>query len=536
MADPLVLAYAPFDSASPLAPSELQALYLSACDPQLLETDQFTNPSFPYSTLYNYAPLDAPRASPSSSFISICQPEPSVLLNASSPHMSLGRTFFLSEPADTLQPLPIYAASKKKYKPVSRNVHPVRADLPDEFRIVRKIVGDPLADMPVLPTDPPPYTPTGHYTAECKTVIDRAHPDGCLWPREHDLLHHLMSMQNEAFTWDDTERGHFRKDFFPPVKIPMLPHTPWVERNIPIPPGIFSEVCEQIRIKQAAGVYELSNLSYRGRWFTVVKKDGKSLRIVHSLEPLNAVTITHSGVPPFTEQLADHFAGRACGAVMDLYTGYDKQRLHEAYRNLTTFQTPFGAMRLTTLPMGWTNSVPIFHDNVTYILQPEVPEFTQPYINDVPIRGPATRYELGDTYETIPENPSICHFVWKHLLVVNRNIQRMRYCGGTFSGFKAYICVPEFMIAGHQCTYAGRVPDPTIVNKVLNWGDCRDVLDVRAFLGTVGIGRMFIKDFAKRAYPLLSLVRKEAVFTGGPDQIASQGNLKTALINSPALR
>ena len=40
--------------------------------------------------------------------------------------------------------------------------------------------------------------------------------------------------------------------------------------------------------------------------------------------------------------------------------------------------------------MGWTNSVPIFHDDVTFILQAEIPHTTIPYIDDVPIRGPAT--------------------------------------------------------------------------------------------------------------------------------------------------
>jgi len=49
-------------------------------------------------------------------------------------------------------------------------------------------------------------------------------------------------------------------------------------------------------------------------------------------------------------------------------------------------------MRLVTLPMGWTNSVPIFHDDVTKILGEEIPEFTIPYIDDVPVRGPASRY------------------------------------------------------------------------------------------------------------------------------------------------
>ena len=100
--------------------------------------------------------------------------------------------------------------------------------------------------------------------------------------------------------------------------------------------------------------------------------------------------VQHSGVLPFPEQLAEHFAARACGSVLDLYVGYDEHALATSSRNFTMFQTPFGAMRLTTLPMGWTNSVPIFHGDVTYILQPEIPHVTQPYIDDVPVRGPKT--------------------------------------------------------------------------------------------------------------------------------------------------
>jgi len=173
-----------------------------------------------------------------------------------------------------------------------------------------------------------------------------------------------------------------------------MPHTPWVLKNIPIPPGVFSEVCKIIKTKLEAGAYEPSNSSYRSRWFCILKKDGKSLRIVHSLEPVNAMTIVHSGLPPVTDMLMTHFSGCACGGMFDLYVGYNERLLAESSRDLTTFQTPFGALRLVTLPMGWTNSVPIFHDDVTYILQEEIPEVMVPYIDDVPCRGPATRYEL----------------------------------------------------------------------------------------------------------------------------------------------
>jgi hypothetical protein len=108
-------------------------------------------------------------------------------------------------------------------------------------------------------------------------------------------MHHLMAKQNEAFAWVETERGNLREDFFPLVKIASQAHKPWVQGNRPIPPYLFDLVCELMRGKIKAGVYKLSSSSYCNRWFCVLKKDRKSLRIVHSLELLNMVTIAHSG-------------------------------------------------------------------------------------------------------------------------------------------------------------------------------------------------------------------------------------------------
>ena len=170
----------------------------------------------------------------------------------------------------------------------------------------------------------------------------------------------------------------------------VIPHIPFIEHNFPIPPGIYKEVCAIIRKKIASGVYESLNSSYRSQWFCVLKKDGKSLCIVHSLEPLNRITIKHSGVPPIPDHLAEQFAGRSCGAMLDLFVGYDERLIAKSSQDYTTFQTPFSTLRLVTLPMGWTNSVPIFHDDVTYILQPEVPHLTISYIDDVPVKGPVS--------------------------------------------------------------------------------------------------------------------------------------------------
>jgi hypothetical protein len=303
---------------------------------------------------------------------------------------------------------PTFVATKKKYKPVAQKVRPVIAELPDRFCIIRNIVGNPLADMPKLNPHSPPFAPSPRYLLKRKAIVDKNHPGDFLWPEECNLMHDFIRNHETAFAWNENKCGSFRPDFFPPIEFPVIPHTPWVECNIPILPGIYEEVCGMLKKKIEAGVYEPSNSSYRSRWFCVTKKDGKSLRSVHSLEPLNKVTIQHSGVVPIPEHITEQFGGRACGGMLDLYVAFDERKVAESSRDLTTFQTPFSALRIVTLPMGWMNSVPILHDDITYILQPKIPHITIPYIDDTPVKGPKSKYRtIGGSYETIPENPAI---------------------------------------------------------------------------------------------------------------------------------
>jgi hypothetical protein len=138
--------------------------------------------------------------------------------------------------------------------------------------------------------------------------------------------------------------------------------------------------------------------------------------------------------------------------------------------------------------MGWNNSVPIFHNDVTIILQAEIPHVTILYIDDVPIKGPTTMYrKVDDSYETIPKNPGIHRFVWEHFENLNRVVQRMKYCGGTFSGPKLFLCVPEIFVLGHGCTPEGRLPNESRVSAIRKWGPRQSLSEVHIFLGMVGV-------------------------------------------------
>ncbi len=83
----------------------------------------------------------------------------------------------------------------------------------------------------------------------------------------------------------------------------MITHTPWVHKNIPIPTGLLDKVIEMFKENIAAGMYEPSDASYRSRWFCFPKNNG-SLRLVHDLQPLHAVTIRNAAVLPFDITLA----------------------------------------------------------------------------------------------------------------------------------------------------------------------------------------------------------------------------------------
>ncbi|KIK32843.1 hypothetical protein CY34DRAFT_100673, partial [Suillus luteus UH-Slu-Lm8-n1] len=175
------------------------------------------------------------------------------------------------------------------YKKVANRIKPVATTMPAHARIIRQFPEDPLLSLPHLSSQPPDFKPGTRLTQERMEELSIFWND-FLWHEERKLAAHVLTLNETALAWDETEKGRFRNDYFPPVIIPTIEHTPWVHRQPPIPPGIRDEVIALIKSKIASGVYEASNSSYQSRWFCVAKKNG-SVRIVHDLQPLNAVTV-----------------------------------------------------------------------------------------------------------------------------------------------------------------------------------------------------------------------------------------------------
>ena len=422
------------------------------------------------------------------------------------------------------------------YKPVARKVKPVPGVFPEDARVERKIPRNPLLTLPKLPACPPDFVPTIKLTQERLKSLS-INPNGFLWPEEEKLFNHIMLLNEKAIAFEDTERGTLREDYFSPYIIPTTPHVPWEYKNIPIPPGIRNEVIKLLKDKIAAGVYEPSQSSYRSPWFCVKKKEVGKLRIVHDLQPLNAVTIRDAEVPPILDDFVEPFAGRQCYTVFDLYWGFDARKIHPKSRDLTAFQTPLGLLRITSLPMGFTNAPAEFQRCMTFILQEEIPSIANVFIDDIPIKGPDTCYlDSNGLPETIPENPGIRRFIWEHANDVHRILHRVGCAGATFSGKKTQICCKEVIILGQKCTSNGRLPADEKVAKILNWPRPKTTRDVRAFLGLCGVVRIWIQGYSMIIRPLTELWRKDQKFQWSEKREEAFKKLKSLIISPPALR
>ena len=97
------------------------------------------------------------------------------------------------------------------------------------------------------------------------------------------------------------------------------------------------------------------------------------------------------------------------------------------------------------------------------------------------------------------------------------------------------MCAAEITVVGHRCTIDGWLPEVDCVGVINRWPACKTISEVRMFLGTIGVCRVFIKDFAKLAGPLNKLLRKDVPFTWGSEQEKAMEDLKTALANAVPL-
>lgn len=118
--------------------------------------------------------------------------------------------------------------------------------------------------------------------------------------------------------------------------------------------------------------------------------------------------------------------------------------------------TPLRLLQITSLPTGFINSPAEFQKCMAIILHDEIPDTANIFIDDLPIKEPATQYlDHEGRPEVLSENPGIRRYIWEHAQDVHQIMHKVKMEGATFVANKAQICLQEVLMynwTNMQCT------------------------------------------------------------------------------------
>jgi hypothetical protein len=409
-----------------------------------------------------------------------------------------------------------------KYKSMEKKVKPVATQLPDlAYEQVQKASKDPILRNP---------RKIGHeFTLESLAKVKIGGGE-FLTSCEQDHFRTMIQRHGKAFAFNYDEIGCVDPKMITPMVIFTVPHVPWDLKPIPVPKAMVPKIVEMLKEKIKVGILEPSMGPYSSRWFTVPKKSG-ALRFIQDLQPANKVTIRNMGSGPIVDDVAEAFAGCAIYSIGDLFSGYDQFQLSIESRDITTMRTPLGLVRMCTLPQGATNSVAHMQNAMNTILREFIPDKTIPFVDDLPMKG----CMVSSKNEELVGN-GCRKFVADHIEDVERILARLEESNLTLSAEKSSFGVSEITVVGHLCGPYGRRPNPLKVNVIQLMKDCKNVTEVRRFLGACLFFKIWIPHYGHLAEPLYCLLRKGQQFIWGDQQKKAMTVLKEALQVPPLLR
>ena len=341
----------------------------------------------------------------------------------------------------------------------------------------------------------------------------------------HSLSVAINSQPKEATVATSVLKQY--RDVFPDELPPGLPPSREVDHRIELIPGSvppsrptirlsateLEELKKQLAELTAAGFIRPSKSPFGAPILFVKKKDG-TMRMCVDYRALNNITIKNSYPLPRVDELFDRLQGAKYFSKIDLRSGYHQIRIQPEDVPKTAFRTRYGHYEFLVLPFGLTNAPATFMHLMHQSFRQFLDEFVLVFLDDILI--------FSNTLEEHEQH------VKKVLDVLRREKLYAKESKCEF--FK-----PEVEFLGHIVGRNGIRMMEDKVQAVKEWPTPTRVTDVRAFLGTAGYYRKFIRDFSRLASPLSELTKDDVPFVWGAEQQQAFDALKKAISTAPVL-
>jgi hypothetical protein len=317
------------------------------------------------------------------------------------------------------------------------------------------------------------------------------------------------------------------KDVFPDDLPAGLPPSREVDHRIELIPGAVPpsrptfrlsekelvELKKQLEELTKSGFIQPSKSPFGAPILFVKKKDG-TMRMCVDYRALNNVTIKNSYPLPRVDELFDRLQGAKYFSKIDLRSGYHQIRIDPSDVPKTAFRTRYGHFEFLVLPFGLTNAPGTFMHLMHETFREYLDDFVLVFLDDILIYS-----------KTLEE----------HEVHVRKVLEALRKSKLYAKASKCEFFKTEVEFLGHHVGRNGVRMMEDKVNAVAEWPVPKNVRDVRAFLGTAGYYRKFIKDFSRIAAPITGLTKDLVKFEWTSVHQAAFDQLKTAMQSAPVL-
>lgn len=260
------------------------------------------------------------------------------------------------------------------------------------------------------------------------------------------------------------------------------------------------------------GIIRESNSSYSSPILLVKKKNGES-RLCIDYRKLNSQSIKDRYPLPRIDDQLDRLHGSCCFTSLDLRAGYYQIPVSEKSKHLTAFVTNAGQYEFNRMPFGLANAPSVFQRLINKVLGP-VKNIAAVYLDDVLIHTPTIE-------EGLEKLESVLKLLREEGLTLN-----VKKC----SFLKSSVTYLGFEIS------QGRVQPGNDKTKAIDeFSVPQNVHQIRQFIGLTGYFRHFVKDYARLAKPLTTLLKKSASWKWGADEEQAFRELQAALSKRPIL-
>ena len=288
-----------------------------------------------------------------------------------------------------------------------------------------------------------------------------------------------------------------------PIRQPLRRH-PFAHLDI---------IDEQVETMKKSGIIEQAASPWASNVVLVRKKDG-TLRFCVDYRRLNAITYKDSYPLPLIDNCLNALAGSSWFSVLDLRAGYYNIPIAEEDRDKSAFVTRSGCYRFTVMPFGMTCAPGVFQRLMDFVLSGLSYITCLVYLDDVII--------FGRTFE-------------EQLVRLAEVFDRIKKANLKLKPSKCSLFQREVSFLGHVVSKSGISMQTEKIQAIRDWPNCRTLTELRAFMGTAGYYRRFVKDFSSIAAPLYELMKKGVrfVWTAGCQKAFDE--LKRILTSEPVL-